>query len=38
MVRHMAKNGAPTHEIERQGGWKQDDSMAGHPLTPAVCP
>ena len=23
MARRMAQNGAPTHEIERQGRWKQ---------------
>ena len=26
---HMAQNGAPTHEIERQGRWKQGGGMVG---------
>ena len=26
----MAQNGAPTHEIERQGRWKQGGGMVGH--------
>ena len=30
MARRMAKNGAPTHEIERQGRWKQGGGMVGH--------
>ena len=25
----MAQNGAPTHEIERQGRWKQGGGMVG---------
>ena len=29
MVRRMAQNGAPTHEIERQGRWKQGAGMVG---------
>ena len=29
MARRMAQNGAPTHEIERQGRWKQGDGMVG---------
>ena len=29
MVRRMAQNGAPTHEIERQGRWKQGGGMVG---------
>ena len=29
MARRMAQNGAPTHEIERQGRWKQGGGMAG---------
>ena len=29
MARRMAQNGAPTHEIERQGRWKQDGGMVG---------
>ena len=29
MARHMAQNGAPTHEIERQGRWKQGGGMVG---------
>ena len=29
MARRMAQNGAPTHEIERQGRWKQGGSMVG---------
>ena len=29
MARHMAQNGAPTHEIERQGHWKQGGGMVG---------
>ena len=29
MARRMAKNGAPTHEIERQGRWKQGGGMVG---------
>ena len=29
MARRMAHNGAPTHEIERQGRWKQDGGMVG---------
>ena len=33
MARRMAQNGAPTHEIERQGRWKQGGGMVGryHP-------
>ena len=33
MARRMAQNGAPTHEIERQGRWKQD-GRHGRPLHP----
>ena len=29
MARRMAQNGAPTHEIERQGRWKQSGGMVG---------
>ena len=29
MARRMARNGAPTHEIERQGRWKQSGGMVG---------
>ena len=29
MVRRMAQNGAPTHEIEHQGRWKQGGGMVG---------
>ena len=29
MARRMAQNGAPTHEIERQGRWKQRGGMVG---------
>ena len=29
MARRMALNGAPTHEIERQGRWKQGGGMVG---------
>ena len=29
MARCMAQNGAPTHEIERQGCWKQGGGMVG---------
>ena len=29
MARRMAQNGAPTHEIERQGHWKQGGGMVG---------
>ena len=29
MARRMASNGAPTHEIERQGRWKQGGGMVG---------
>ena len=29
MARRMAQNGAPTHEIERQGRWKQGGGMVG---------
>ena len=29
MARHMAQNGSPTHEIERQGRWKQGGGMVG---------
>ena len=29
MTRRMAQNGAPTHEIERQGRWKQSGGMVG---------
>ena len=29
MARGMAQNGAPTHEIERQGRWKQGGGMVG---------
>ena len=29
MAHRMAQNGAPTHEIERQGCWKQGGGMVG---------
>ena len=29
MAHRMAQNGAPTHEIERQGRWKQGSGMVG---------
>ena len=29
MASRMAQNGAPTHEIERQGRWKQGGGMVG---------
>ena len=29
MARRMAQNGAPIHEIERQGRWKQGGGMVG---------
>ena len=29
VARRMAQNGAPTHEIERQGRWKQGGGMVG---------
>ena len=29
MARRMAQNGSPTHEIERQGRWKQGGGMVG---------
>ena len=29
MARRMAQNGAPTHEIERQGRWKEGGDMVG---------
>ena len=29
MARRMARNGAPTHEIERQGRWKEGGGMVG---------
>ena len=29
MARRMAQNGAPNHEIERQGRWKQGGGMGG---------
>ena len=29
MTRRMAHNGAPTHEIERKGRWKQGGGMVG---------
>ena len=29
MARRMAQNGAPTHETERQGRWKQGSGMVG---------
>ena len=29
MAKRMAQNGAPTHEIERQGRWKQGGGMVG---------
>ena len=29
MARRMAQNGAPTHEIDRQGRWKQGGIMVG---------
>ena len=29
MARRMAQKGAPTHEIERQGRWKQGGGMLG---------
>ena len=28
-ARRMAQNGTPTHEIERQGRWKQGGGMVG---------
>ena len=28
-TRRTAQNGAPTHEIERQGRWKQGGGMVG---------
>ena len=33
MARRMSENGAPTHEFERQGRWKQGGGMVGryHP-------
>ena len=34
MARRMAQNGAPTHEIERQGRWKQGGGMVA--ATPAA--
>ena len=36
MVRRMAQNGAPTHEIERQGRWKQGAAWSA--ATPAASP
>ena len=36
MARRIAQNGAPTHEIERQGRWKQGGGMVGP--TPAAKP
>ena len=36
MARRMAQNGAPTHEIERQGRWKQGGGMVA--ATPAASP
>ncbi len=30
MARRMAQNGAPIHETERQGRWKQGGGMVGH--------
>ena len=35
MTRRMAQNGAPTHEIERQGRWKQGGGV-GWDVTSAV--
>ena len=29
MARRMSRNGAPTHEIERQGRWKEGGGMVG---------
>ena len=29
MARRMVQNGAPTHEIERQGRWKEGGGMVG---------
>ena len=29
MARRMVQNGAPTHEIERQGRWKQGGGLLG---------
>ena len=29
MARRMAQNGAPTHEIDRHGRWKQGGGMVG---------
>ena len=29
MAHRMAQNGAPTHEIDRQGRWKQSGGMVG---------
>ena len=37
MARRMAQNGAPTHEIERQGRWKQGGGMVGR-YTPEANP
>ena len=36
MARRMARNGAPTHEIERQGRWKQGGGRSA--ATPAESP
>ena len=38
MARRMAQNGAPTHEIERQGRWKQGGGMVGRYIAAASRP
>ena len=37
MARRMAQNGAPTHEIERQGRWKQGGGMVGRYNPRRIC-
>ena len=36
MARRMAQNGTPTHELERQGRWKQGGSTEPAGLSPRV--
>ena len=37
MARGMAQNGAPTHEFERQGRWKQGGGMVGRYHPRRIC-
>ena len=37
MARRMAQNGAPTHEFECQGRWKQGGGMVGRYHPRRIC-